>query len=79
MMRCDNRDNGERVPATRSRIAERDGRTAVVLGVPVEECPACGEVWLTMGVAKRLDVLFDQLLASGAELAQAHWDALRAA
>jgi hypothetical protein len=32
-----------------------------------------------MDVAKRLDVLFDQLLASGAELAQAHWDAPRAA
>ncbi len=79
MMRCDNCDNGDRVPATRSRIAERSGRTAVVLGVPVEECLACGQVWLTMEVAKRLDVLFDQLLASGAELAQAHWDAPRAA
>lgn len=78
-MRCDVCDNGERVPATRSRITERGGRTAVVLGVPVEECPACGQVWLTMDVAKRLDELFDQLLASGAELAQAHWDAPRAA
>jgi hypothetical protein len=32
-----------------------------------------------MDVAKRLDQLFDQLLASGAELAQAHWDAPQAA
>ncbi len=79
MTRCEVCDNGERLPATRSRIAERDGRTAVVLGVPVEECPACGQIWLTMDVAKQLDVLFDQLLASGAELAQAHWDAPRAA
>jgi len=79
MMRCDVCDNGERVPARRSRVAERDGHTAVVLGVPVEICPACGQVWLTMEVAKRLDVLFDELLASGAELAQAHWDASRAA
>ena len=78
-MRCDVCDNGERIPTTRSRVAERDGRTAVVLGVPVEECPACGQVWLTMDVAKRLDALFDRLLASGAELAQAHWDTPRAA
>jgi YgiT-type zinc finger domain-containing protein len=79
MMRCEVCDNGERVSARRSRVAERDGHTAVVLGVPVEVCPACDQVWLTMEVAKRLDALFDELLASGAELAQAHWDASRAA
>lgn len=78
-MRCEVCDNGERTQSLRSRITERDGRAAVVLGVPVEECPACGQIWLTMGVAKRLDALFDQLLASGAELAQAHWDTSRAA
>ena len=53
-MRCDVCDNGERVPALRSRVTERDGRTALVLGVPVEECPACGQVWLTLEVAKQL-------------------------
>ena len=78
-MRCDVCDNGERVSATRSRVAEHDGCTAVVLGVPVEECPACGQVWMTMDVAKRLDALFDQLLARVTELAQAHWDTPRAA
>lgn len=78
-MRCDACDNGERVPATRSRVAERDGCTALVLGVPVEECPACGQIWLTSEVAGRLDVLFDQLLGSGAELAHAHWGAPQAA
>ncbi|MGH3698340.1 MAG: YgiT-type zinc finger protein [Pseudonocardiaceae bacterium] len=45
-MRCDHCDNGERRPARRARLAERDGRTALVLGVPVEVCPACGQVWL---------------------------------
>jgi hypothetical protein len=35
--------------------------------VPVEVCPACGQVLLGMPVAKRLDELFDRLLASGAE------------
>ena len=77
-MRCDVCDNGERVRTIRSRIAEREGRTAVVLGVPVEECPACGQIWLTMDVAKQPDILFDQLLGRGTELAQAHWDAPRA-
>jgi len=72
-MRCEVCDNGERIPARRARLAERDGRTALVLGVPVEICPACGQVWLTMDVAKRLDALFDRLLASGAETAQIHW------
>lgn len=73
-MRCDNCNNGERRGAHRARPAEKDGRTAVVLDVPVEECPSCGEIWLTMEVAVRLDALFNQLLASGAESSQMHWD-----
>lgn len=78
-MRCDNCDNGDRRPAIRSRLAERDGHTAIVLGVPVEECPACGQVWLSMDTAIRLDELFTQLLASGAETAQIHWNSPQAA
>jgi YgiT-type zinc finger domain-containing protein len=79
MSRCERCDQGERRPALRARLAERDGRTALVLNVPVEVCPACGQVWLTMPVAKRLDELFDRLLASGAESAQMHWDQAAAA
>ena len=78
-MRGEECDNGERRPARRARLAEREGRTALVLGVPVEVCPSCGQVWLTMDVAKRLDALFDRLLASGAESAQVHWEEPRAA
>jgi YgiT-type zinc finger domain-containing protein len=78
-MRCDQCDNGERRSERRARMAERDGRTAVVLEVPVEICPACGQVWLSMEVAKRLDALFNQLLASGAESSQIHWDQHEAA
>ncbi len=78
-MRCEDCDNGERRPARRARLAERDGRTALVMGVPVEVCSACGQVWLTMDVAKRLDVLFNRLLASGAESAQVHWEQSEAA
>jgi YgiT-type zinc finger domain-containing protein len=79
MSRCERCDQGERRPEQRARLAERNGRTALVLNVPVEVCPACGQVWLTMPVAKRLDKLFDQLLASGAESAQVHWDQAAAA
>ena len=72
-MRCDTCDNGERRPAIRARVAEKNGATAVVLGVPVEECPSCGQVWLTMPIAIQLDATFNRLLNSGAEVAQAHW------
>ncbi len=75
MTRCGICDQGERRPERRARLAERDGRTALVLDVPVEVCPACGQVWLSMPVAKRLDELFDRLLGSGAESAQVHWEA----
>ena len=74
MTRCGRCDQGERRPEQRARLSERDGRVAVVLDVPVEVCPAGGQVWLPMPVAKRLDELFNRLLASGAESAQVHWN-----
>ena len=58
-MRCEHCNNGERRPVRRAQIAERDGRTAVVLDVPVEICDSCGEVWLSMDVAKHVDELFN--------------------
>lgn len=79
MSRCERCDQGDRRPERRARLAERDSRTALVLNVPVEVCPSCGQVWLAMPTAKRLDALFDQLLASGAESAQIHWDQAAAA
>lgn len=79
LMHCEHCDSGERQPARRARLAEREGRTAVVLEVPVEVCPSCDQVWMTLDVAVRLDALFNQLLASGAESAQIHWDQTQAA
>jgi len=73
-MRCEHCGNGDCQPAQRAQMAERDGHTAVVLDVPVEECPACGETWLTMEVANRLDAVFDELLAQGAESIQVRWE-----
>jgi YgiT-type zinc finger domain-containing protein len=74
MTRCARCDQGERRAERRARLAERGGRTAVVLDVPVEVCPACDEVWLSMPVAKRLDVMLTDLLNSGAESSRVHWD-----
>lgn len=79
MTRCARCDQGDRQADRRARLAERGGHTALVLDVPVEVCGACAQVWLTMPVAKRLDELFDQLLASGAESAQVHWEGVAAA
>lgn len=64
MMRCAVCDNGERRPARRPYVEERGHRVAVVTGVPVEECPACGEIWLAEPVALRLDALLTQMLAT---------------
>ena len=63
-MRCEVCDNGDRRPARRPYVDERDGRVAVVTDIPVEECPACGEVWFPEQVALRLDELLSEMLAT---------------
>lgn len=63
-MRCEVCDNGDRRPARRPYVDERDGRVAVVTDIPVEECPACGEVWFAEQVALRLDELLTEMLAT---------------
>ena len=63
-MRCGGCDNGERRPARRRYVEGRAQRVAVVTDVPVEECPACGEVWLDEAVALRLDSLLSEMLAT---------------
>lgn len=73
-MRCERCDQADRLPVRRAKVAEKQGRVAVVLGVPMEECPACGERWLDWDVARRLDDLLTELLAAGAEVATRHFD-----
>jgi YgiT-type zinc finger domain-containing protein len=46
MSDCTRCAQGERVLVRRAKIAERTGRVAVVLGIPMEECPSCGERYL---------------------------------
>lgn len=74
-MRCDRCDQGEREPVTRAKLAERDGKVAVVLEVPMEQCPACGERWLAWDVARRLDEMLSGMLASDVEVATRHFKA----
>jgi len=78
-MRCQRCDEGDRVSVRRAKTAERDGKVAVVLGVPMEECPACGDRWLAWDVAQRLDELLTTMLAGDLEVATRHFDARSAA
>lgn len=63
-MRCEVCDNGDRRPARRPYVDERNGRVAVVTDIPVEECPACGEAWFAEQVALRVDELLTEMLAT---------------
>jgi YgiT-type zinc finger domain-containing protein len=79
MMRCERCDQGERVAVLRAKMAERSGRVAVVLGVPMEECPACAERYLSWEVAEKLDALLDAMLSSDVEIATRHFEVTSAA
>lgn len=61
-MDCQVCDNGERVSSRRPYVDQRGAHLAVVTDVPVEQCPACGEVWLDEAVALRLDGLLSEML-----------------
>lgn len=78
-MRCGRCGQAERVAVRRAKMVERDGHTAVVTGVPMEECPACGERWLFLEVAESLDAVLRRLISSGAATATANWEDLTAA
>ena len=73
-MRCERCDQADRQPVRRAKVAERDGRVAVVLGVPMEECPACGERWLTWEVTTALAELLTAMLTLDVEVATRHFD-----
>jgi YgiT-type zinc finger domain-containing protein len=74
-MHCDTCDQDDRVPVRRAKLMERAGRVAVVLGVPMEECPACGERWLDFDVARRLEEVITAMLVSDAGIVTRHFDA----
>lgn len=73
-MRCQRCDQGDRRPVRRAKLAERGGRIAVVLDVPMEECEACGERWVPWDIAGRLDELVTAILAVDVEIGIRHFD-----
>lgn len=78
-MRCTTCDQAERLPVRRAQLAERDGRVAIILEVPMEECPSCGTRWLTSDIAVALDEALTAMLAANiVETSTAHWDVLAA-
>lgn len=62
-MSCTVCGNGERVPATKPYVEEKNGHIAVVTGVPVTVCDSCGETWLSAAVAHALDALLTEMLS----------------
>jgi YgiT-type zinc finger domain-containing protein len=74
-MACERCNQSERVAVKRAKLAERDGKVAVVLDVPMEECPSCGDRWLAWDVAKRLDELLRTMLENDVEIATRHFAA----
>lgn len=62
-MSCEVCGNGERVPANKPYAEEKDGRVAVVTGVPVTVCESCGETWLDAPVAHALDAMLTEMLS----------------
>lgn len=73
-MSCERCAQGERVPVRRAKVAEQDGKVAVVLEVPMEECPACGDRWLAWETARRLDELLTAMLSGDVEVATRHFE-----
>ena len=74
LMRCSSCNSGIRVDVRRAKLTERDGHAAVVLGVPMQECPMCGTRYLTDEVAERLMVISDDLLRRPEQVSSVHWD-----
>lgn len=67
---------GTRTATICPKAVERDGKVAVIRDVPVEIGDSCGDVYLDMEVAKRLDVLFRQMLSGNIDQVLGHYEPL---
>lgn len=72
-MSCERCGQRDRVAVYRAKVTERDGKVALVLEVPMEECPSCGDRWLSWETAGRLDEMFTAMLESDVEVATRHF------
>lgn len=75
MTTCENCGSGGRRRVRAPQVADREGRVALVLDVPAEECTACGTIWLDEQTAQKLTVMFREMLASPVEMATRHFGA----
>jgi YgiT-type zinc finger domain-containing protein len=73
-MRCQRCDQRDRRPVRRAKLAERDAKVTLVLDVPMQECPACGERRQDWDISRRLEELLTAML-TGVEVATRHFDA----
>lgn len=73
-MSCERCGQEDRVSVRRAKVTEREGKVALVLEVPMEECPSCGDRWLSWETARRLDEILTAMLASEVEVATRHFD-----
>jgi len=73
-MSCERCGQGDRVSVRRAKVTEQNGKVALVLEVPMEECPSYGDRWLSWEAAGRLDEMFTSMLASEVEVATRHFD-----
>jgi hypothetical protein len=72
---CGRYAGGSRRKVRVPQVAVRDERVAIVLAVPVEECVACGDVWLNERTAQRLTSMFREILANPVEISIRRFDA----
>ena len=73
-MSCERCGQEERISVRRAKVTERDSKVALVLEVPMEECPACGDRWMSWETAGRLDEMLAAMLATDVEVATRHFD-----
>jgi YgiT-type zinc finger domain-containing protein len=72
-MSCERCGQQDRVSVRRAKVTESEGKVALVLEVPMEECPSCGDRWLSWETAGRLDEMFTSMLESDVEVATRHF------
>ena len=75
-MKCVICRSGETRPGTMTLMLELggNGAVAVIRSVPAERCLTCGEGYVTEAAAERVEVIAEELRATGVELAVREYD-----
>ncbi|MDA1193270.1 MAG: type II toxin-antitoxin system MqsA family antitoxin [Candidatus Poribacteria bacterium] len=65
-MRCYECGKADYVPGTATETYESDGVTTIIIDVPAHVCPNCSDNYMSANVIKRLDVIRETAMKSGA-------------